>query len=71
MRTKIEIDGELLKQAMKCRRTKGKRATVEAALRLLIQEHLPATKDKQVSFVGFFRRSPLVGSGIKLTRSRD
>jgi Arc/MetJ family transcription regulator len=37
MRTKIEIDDELLSQAMTATRLATKRATVEAGLRLLIR----------------------------------
>ncbi len=37
MRTNIEIDDHLMKQAMRSSGRRTKRATVEAALRLLIQ----------------------------------
>jgi Arc/MetJ family transcription regulator len=37
MRTNIEIDDELLSQAMKAAGTSTKRATVEAGLRLLVR----------------------------------
>jgi len=37
MRTNIEIDDRLMRQAMRSCRTRTKRATVEAGLRLLIQ----------------------------------
>jgi len=37
MRTNIEIDDQLMRQAMRSCRARTKRATVEAALRLLIQ----------------------------------
>lgn len=37
MRTNIDIDDELLDQAMKATGEKTKRATVEAGLRLLVQ----------------------------------
>ncbi|HWG57662.1 MAG TPA: type II toxin-antitoxin system VapB family antitoxin [Candidatus Acidoferrales bacterium] len=37
MRTNIEIDDRLMREAMKAGRFGTKRATVEAALRLLIQ----------------------------------
>lgn len=37
MRTNIDIDDRLMKQAMRCGGTRTKRSTVEAALRLLIQ----------------------------------
>jgi Arc/MetJ family transcription regulator len=37
MRTNIEIDDHLMKQAMRSSGWRTKRATVEAALRLLIQ----------------------------------
>jgi len=37
MRTNIEIDNHLMRQAMRSTRSRTKRATVEAGLRLLIQ----------------------------------
>ena len=37
MRTNIEIDDELLRQAMKASKTHTKKAAVEAALRLAVQ----------------------------------
>jgi Arc/MetJ family transcription regulator len=37
MRTNIEIDDQLMKRAMRCAKTRTKRATVEAGLRLLVQ----------------------------------
>jgi len=37
MRTNIEIDDRLMRQAMRSGRTRTKRATVEAGLRLLVQ----------------------------------
>ena len=37
MRTNIEIDNRLMRQAMRSTRSRTKRATVEAGLRLLIQ----------------------------------
>lgn len=37
MRTNIEIDDHLMRQAMKSSKERTKRATVEAALRLLVQ----------------------------------
>ena len=37
MRTNIDIDDRLMRQAMRCSGTRTKRATVEAGLRLLIQ----------------------------------
>ncbi|HXZ12127.1 MAG TPA: type II toxin-antitoxin system VapB family antitoxin [Candidatus Sulfotelmatobacter sp.] len=37
MRTNIDIDDRLMRHAMKSSRTRTKRATVEAGLRLLIQ----------------------------------
>jgi len=37
MRTNIEIDDELMEEAMRRAKTKTKRATVEEALRLLIR----------------------------------
>jgi Arc/MetJ family transcription regulator len=37
MRTNVEIDETLMRKAMRSTRTRTKRATVEAGLRLLIQ----------------------------------
>jgi len=39
MRTNIEIDDGLMQKAMRSTKTRTKRATVEAALRLLIRTH--------------------------------
>jgi Arc/MetJ family transcription regulator len=39
MRTNIDIDNRLMREAMRRSQTRTKRATVEAALRLLIQTH--------------------------------
>ncbi len=39
MRTNIDIDDKLMKQAMKATRTATKKATVEAALRLAVEMH--------------------------------
>ena len=37
MRTNIEIDDQLMKQAMRCAKTRTKRETVEEALKLLVR----------------------------------
>jgi Arc/MetJ family transcription regulator len=42
MRTNIEIDDRLMKQAMRSAKTRTKRATVEAALRLLVRTQAQA-----------------------------
>lgn len=39
MRTNIDIDDHLMRQAMRSSGTSTKRATVEAALRLLVETH--------------------------------
>ena len=39
MRTNIEIDDGLMQKAMRSTKTRTKRATVEAGLRLLIRTH--------------------------------
>lgn len=39
MRTNIEIDDRLIRQAMKRSGSRANRATVEAALRLLVKTH--------------------------------
>jgi len=43
MRTNIEIDERLMRQAMRCVHARTKRATVEAGLRLLVQTRAQAT----------------------------
>jgi Arc/MetJ family transcription regulator len=37
MRTNIEIDDKLMKEAMRCASTKTKKETVEAGLRMLVR----------------------------------
>jgi len=39
LRTNIDIDDRLMRQAMQCSGARTKKATVEAALRLLAQTH--------------------------------
>ncbi len=39
MRTNIDIDDRLMRQAMRRSNTRTKKATVEAALRLLVETH--------------------------------
>jgi Arc/MetJ family transcription regulator len=43
VRSNIEIDDRLIRQAMKRSGTRAKRATVEAALRLLVKTHSQTT----------------------------
>lgn len=43
MRTNIDIDNRLMRQAMRSSRSRTKRATVEEGLRLLIQTRAQAT----------------------------
>lgn len=43
MRTNIDIDDDLMRQAMRSSRARTKRAAVEAGLRLLIQTRAQAT----------------------------
>ena len=43
MRTNIDIDDRLMRQAMRSSRARTKRAAVEAGLRLLIQTRAQAT----------------------------
>ncbi len=43
MRTNIEIDDQLMRQAMRSSRARTKRAAVEAGLRLLVQTHAQAS----------------------------
>ena len=42
MRTNIEIDDRLMRQAMRCSGSRTKRATVEKALRLLVETRAQA-----------------------------
>lgn len=42
MRTNIDIDDQLMRQAMKSSRSRTKRAAVEAGLRLLVQTRAQA-----------------------------
>ena len=42
MRTNIEIDEQLIRQAMRCSGARTKRAAVEAALHLLVKTHAQA-----------------------------
>jgi Arc/MetJ family transcription regulator len=42
MRTNIEIDNQLIRQAMRCSGARTKRAAVEAALKLLVKTHAQA-----------------------------
>jgi Arc/MetJ family transcription regulator len=39
MRTNIDIDDQLMRQAMRSSRARTKKATVEAGLRLLVETH--------------------------------
>ena len=43
MRTNIEMDDQLVKQAMRCTGAPTKKAVVEAGLRLLVQTHSQAS----------------------------
>ncbi len=43
MRTNIEIDDQLMRQAMRSSRARTKRAAVEAGLRLLVQTRAQAS----------------------------
>lgn len=43
MRTNIEIDDQLIRQAMRSSGVHTKKATVEAGLRLLVQTHTQAS----------------------------
>ena len=43
MRTNIDIDDRLMRQAMRCSRARTKRAAVEAGLRLLVETRAQAT----------------------------
>ncbi len=62
MRTNIEIDDRLMRQAMRCSGARTKRATVEEALRLLIQTRGQASIRRlrgKVAWEGDLERSRL------------
>ena len=62
MRTNIEIDDRLMRQAMRSSGARTKRATVEAALRLLIQTREQASIRRlrgKVAWVGDLETSRL------------
>ena len=62
MRTNIEIDDRLMRQAMRSSGARTKRATVEAALRLLIQTRDQASIRRlrgKVAWVGDLETSRL------------
>ena len=46
MRTTIEIDDRLIRDALRCSGVKSKRGTVEEALRLLVQARTPVRKER-------------------------
>jgi Arc/MetJ family transcription regulator len=53
MRTNIEIDDELLSQAMAATRLSTKRATVEEGLRLLVRLHQQAAALAELEGLGW------------------
>jgi Arc/MetJ family transcription regulator len=62
MRTTIEIDDDLMRQAMRSSGTTTKRAAVEEALRLLVRTRAQASLRKlrgKVSWTGNLQRSRL------------
>ena len=62
MRTNIDIDDRLMRQAMKTSRARTKRATVEAGLRLLVQVHAQTAIRRsrgKIRCVGNLRKSRL------------
>jgi Arc/MetJ family transcription regulator len=65
MRTNIEIDDRLMRQAMRSGATQTKRATVEAALRLLVQTRAQTSIRRlrgKIQWDGDLNRSRLDGS---------
>jgi Arc/MetJ family transcription regulator len=66
MRTNIEIDDHLMRQAMRSGRTRTKRATVEAGLRLLVQTRAQTSIRRlrgKIRWDGDLDRSRLDASG--------
>jgi len=62
MRTNIDIDDRLMRQAMRSSRSRTKRATVEAGLRLLIQTRAQTSIRRlrgKVRWTGDIRKSRL------------
>ena len=62
MRTNIDIDDSLMRRAMKCSRSRTKRAAVEAALQLLVQTRAQATIRRlrgKIRWEGDLRKSRL------------
>jgi Arc/MetJ family transcription regulator len=70
MRTNIEIDDRLMRQAMRGGKTRTKRATVEAGLRLLVQTRAQSSVRRlrgKVQWEGDLHRSRLDGSRSRLS----
>jgi Arc/MetJ family transcription regulator len=71
MRTNIEIDDRLMRQAMRTGKTRTKRAAVEAGLRLLVQTRAQVSLRRlrgKIHWDGDLHRSRLDGSR---SRSRN
>jgi Arc/MetJ family transcription regulator len=67
MRTNIEIDDQLMKQAKRTSGVRTKRALVEAGLRLLVQTHAQASIRKlrgKLKWEGDLEESRLGSHGI-------
>jgi Arc/MetJ family transcription regulator len=54
MRTSIEIDDRLIREAMRCSGTRTKKAAVEAGLRLLVKTHAQGSIRKLRGKVNFW-----------------
>jgi Arc/MetJ family transcription regulator len=73
MRTNIEIDDRLMRQAMRSGRTRTKRATVEAGLRLLVQTRAQTSIRRlrgEIQWDGDLDRSRLDTSGSGANNGR-
>ena len=74
VRTNIEIDDKLMRQAMRSSGARTKRAVVEEALRLLVQTRGQASLRRlrgKVSWDGDLQTSRVERVGRKLSRTRS
>jgi Arc/MetJ family transcription regulator len=74
MRTSIEIDDRLMREAMRCSGARTKEATVEAALRLLVKTYAQGSIRRlrgKVIWEGPGHSVPTKPQGSARTRIRD
>lgn len=64
MRTNIDIDDRLMERAMKQSGSRTKRATVEAALRLLIETRAQSSIKKLRGKISWKGMSPSMGASV-------